>query len=67
MQTLSSSELAASTQPMKVSMLENMMSVKKNRCARMPTEFLCHTIIPSFFACYTNIESSVRFDLMIPQ
>ena len=49
MHFLSSSELLVSMQPIKVSIEANRISVKKNRWHRMPIEFLCHTIMPSFF------------------
>ena len=48
--TFMSSELSESTQPMRVSMDEKRSKAKKNRWKRMPIEFLCHTIIPSFLA-----------------
>ena len=50
MHVFKSSELAVSTQPMNIRMEENTSKVKKNLWLRMPIEFLCHTIIPSFLA-----------------
>ena len=46
---LNSSGSGVSTQFMNVSTEDIMIKVKKNRCRRTPREFLCHTMIPSFF------------------